>query len=341
MPLYQPVLYTILQLVVLAALGYVLKRFLHWPAEFFKQLSRFLVTYALPLYLFAGIAEMKTGELSSARLFPLYALLIVLVALACSWLLFGLFRFRGIEKRAGIAFSSFGNGAYIPLTVIAIFQLTAPHLAKRLGGSSPSLYVGAYLLVFSPILWSAGKVLLTHRGQKIRPWQLISPPFIGVAAGFIVVLVGLGPVVMNKQLPLYPIFRALDLLGQVTFPLILVCLGAMIADLRFGSTIRPEMVRMGVLVSAIRFLLLPSIFFALYFLAFRHWGMDAAQLWVLFLEMSAPPATNFSVMAGSAGVNEHNTAFTLLLSYLVYVVMLPLELYLFLNLPGVLPGVAI
>ena len=69
MALLQPVLYTILQLVVLAGIGFVLKRYAKWPDEFFQRLSRFLVTYALPLYLFSGIAQTNIHDLQTAGLF--------------------------------------------------------------------------------------------------------------------------------------------------------------------------------------------------------------------------------------------------------------------------------
>lgn len=338
MPLFQPVLYTILQLVVLTAIGFVLKRFLDWPEVFFRRLSKFLVTYALPLYLFAGIAHTQRSDLLNAGLFPLFAVMILAAGLGVSTLLFTVFRFRGAEKRAGIALGTFGNAAYLPLAVISIFQLTVPKLADRLGGGTPALYVGAFLLTFSPLLWTAGNLILTRGSRDFRVRKLVTPPFIGVALGFVVVVSGVGPIVLNPALPLYPVFRALEMLGNVTFPMILVSLGAMIADLRFGSTIRGEMMTMAGLVSSVRFVILPALFIGAFFLLRQRGNMNVAQLWVLFLEVSSPPATNFSVMAGSAGVNEHNTAFTLLVTYLVYMVALPLELLLFLSLPGIVPA---
>lgn len=337
MALFQPVLYTILQLFVLAGIGFSLKRYAKWPDEFFQRLSKFLVTFSLPLYLFSGIAQTGVDELTDAGLFPLFAVAIIGLGFGLSLLLFNLFRFSGPDRRAGIALSTFGNAAYLPLSIIAVFQLTVPKLADRLGGTAPSLYIGAFLLTFSPLLWTAGNLLLTSGDRKVRVRKLITPPFIGVAAGFVVVLTRLGPVIMNHSLPLFPIFRALEMLGNVTFPMILVSLGAMIANLHFGANVRRETVTMAAVVSAVRFLLLPGLFVAIFFLFLRHTELKAAQLWVLFLEMTAPPATNFSVMAGNARVNEHNTAFTLLLTYVVYMVVLPFELVLFLGLPGVVP----
>lgn len=341
MSLLQPVLYTIFQLLILAGIGFVLKRYAGWRQDFFQRLSRFLVTYALPLYLFTDIARTKLSSLRGAGLFPLFALALLGIALGISVLLFSIARYRAGERRAGVALATFGNAAYLPLSIIAIFQLTVPKLAGHLGGGSPSLYVGAFLLTFSPLLWSAGNLILTKRSGRIRVTQIVTPPFMGVAAGFLFAATGLGPLTSNPELALYPVFRALQMLGNVTFPLILVCLGAMIADLRFGSTIRKEMAVMALLVSSVRFLVLPALFFAAFYLLHLSQRLSPAQLWALYLEVTTPPATNLSVMAGAAGVNEHNTAFTLLVTYVVYMVILPLELLLFLNLPGIVPSGAI
>jgi predicted permease len=61
-------------------------------------------------------------------------------------------------------------------------------------------------------------------------------------------------------------------------------------------------------------------------------AFSPAQIWTIFLLMHLPPATNFSVMASRAGRNEAHVSFTLLVTYLVYLVALPLYLLLFLRL---------
>ena len=43
---------------------------------------------------------------------------------------------------------------------------------------------------------------------------------------------------------------------------------------------------------------------------------------MLFLETHTPPATNLSLMAGEAGVNEHHTAVTLLGNYVLYLLLM-------------------
>jgi predicted permease len=85
-------------------------------------------------------------------------------------------------------------------------------------------------------------------------------------------------------------------------------------------------------VSAVRFVLFPSAFVAAYILVMKPLAFSPAQVWTIFLLMHLPPATNFSVMASRAGRNEAQVSFTLLVTYLLYLVALPLYLLLFLRL---------
>ncbi len=336
MSLVPPVLSTVVELLILGAVGFLLRRLMQWPEGFFQAVSRLVVTVALPVYLFVTTARTSRNELASSGIFPAAAVVFIIVPLAISFGLLRLLRFRGAELRMGAALGGFGNAGYLPLAVIEIVQATQPTLARALGGSLPSLHVGAFLLVYSPTLWSAGNLLLTRSGERLRPREIITPPFIGVAAGFLVAISPLQPIMLNERLPLYAVYRALDLLGKITFPLVLITLGAMIGALRFRERIRPPVVLMAFAVAAVRLLALPGLFFAAYGVVLRYAHLQPAQLWVLFLEATVPPATNFSVMAGNATKNEDQTAFALLVAYVLYLVTLPLFLYAFLSLPGVL-----
>ena len=93
---------------------------------------------------------------------------------------------------------------------------------------------------------------------------------------------------------------------------------------------------MAALVSTVRFLILPAAFLAAYFLIFRPLAFSPVVLWIVFLEMHTPPATNLAVMASQSGTNQDTAAFTILVTYVLFVLLLPLYLVVFLSLPGVL-----
>jgi hypothetical protein len=94
------------------------------------------------------------------------------------------------------------------------------------------------------------------------------------------------------------------------------------------------MLGMAAAVAGVRYVALPLCFVAVYLLLLRPLGFTPVQDWVLFLEMHVPPATNLTIMAVRAERNEHHVSFTLLVTYLLYIVVLPLFMYVFLRLTG-------
>jgi hypothetical protein len=171
------------------------------------------------------------------------------------------------------------------------------------------------------------------RVPKLR--ELFTPPFFGIVAGLVIVVSGLQPVVFHRQLPFYYFMKALERFGMITYPTILVCLGAIIGHVRITKDDRKQLVAFAALVSTIRFLLIPVLFLLAYWGILRHMSLASAQMWVLFLECHVPPASNLSMMAAQAGINEDQVSFTTLIAYIVYLIVLPVYLLLFLSLMGV------
>ncbi len=334
---FLPIFYTVLQLFSLIAIGFLLKKYGGWEDSFFTSLSKFVVRIALPLYLFIKISSSDTSVIARSPMFLLAAVIIIGTGALVSVLIFSFLPFKGDEKRAGIAFSTFGNSAYFPLSVMEIFPVTLPVVSRIFGTAEPTLYVGVYILVFSPLLWSIGNYLMTGKGRRPGIKEIITPPFMGVLFGFIALLTGFGSLASNKELPLFHILSALTMISSMTLPLILISLGAMIAKLHATKKDPSRLVLMAGSASFIRFLVMPALFYGSYFLFLRNLNLSAGQLWVLFLETHVPPASNLSVMAGSKGVNEDYAAYTLLVTYSLYMLIFPLYLMLFLQLPGIVP----
>ena len=327
------VTYALLQLLFLSGIGFFLSRLRGWPREVFLGFNRFVATVALPVYFFTSIARTDPAGLRASWIFPVAAIAVCLVGLGVSTPVFALLPFSRAERKAGIGLSTFGNSGYLPLALMEILPLSLPALAERFGFSTATLYVGTYLVLNSPLLWTLGNWLVTGTG-KPRVGELITPPFIGIVTGLAVTALGLQGPLLDPTLPFLHIFRALERLGAVTVPLIMVALGAMIGGLSFEPGSRRGLFGMAATVAAVRFALLPAAFVGIYFLVLRPLSFTPSQTWVIFLMMHLPPATNLSVMAASAGRNEAHVSFTLLVTYLLYIVALPLYLLLFLRLTG-------
>jgi predicted permease len=327
------VFYALLQLLFLSGLGFFLSRLRSWPRELFHGFNRFVVSVALPLSFFTSIARTDAASLRSSWIFPLAALASIALGLAFSGAVFGLPGFSPEDRRAGAGLSTFGNSGYLPIALMEILPLSLPALAQRFGFATAPLYIGTYLMVYSPTLWTLGNWLVAGT-RRPKLGELITPPFVGIVAGLAILGLGVQRPLLDPALPFYHVFRALERVGATTVPLVMVALGAMIGELAFEPGTRRGLLGMAAAVSAVRYLLFPAAFVAAYYLLLKPLAFTPTQVWTLFLLMHLPPATNFSVMASRARRNEAHVSFTLLVTYLVYLVVLPLYLLLFLHLVG-------
>jgi predicted permease len=334
---FLPIFYTVLQLFALIAIGFFLKKFGDWSDSFFTSLSKFVVRISLPLYLFIKISSTDPQAIVRSPIFLLAAVVIMSAAAIVSIIVFTFLPFKSDEKRAGIAFSTFGNSGYFPLSVIEIFPITLPIISELFGTGEPTLYVGVYLLVNSPLLWSAGNYLMTGKGRRPGIKEIITPPFVGVLFGFLALLTGFGEIAGNKELPFFHIISSLERISVMTLPLILISLGAMIGNLHASKEKSSKLFLMAGATSFVRFLIMPALFYGSYFLFLKNLNLSSGQLWVLFLETHIPPASNLAVMAHSKGINEDYAAYTLMVTYGLYMIIFPFYLMLFLRLPGILP----
>ncbi len=326
-----PAFYTSLQIMVLIGLGFAVRRLNLIPESFHKAVSGFLVNVALPLYFFTKLGKTDLAFFRDGLFMPAASLVILALSLGMASLVFRFLPLSLGEKRAGMAMASFGNSGYLPLSFVEILPLTMPGIAERFGLDQAPLFIGAYLFANSPLLWTVGNFLITRSGTAIKPRELLTPPLYGIIAGLLIPLFHLEPFVFDPKLPFVYIFSALQQLGLVITPMILVNLGAMIAGVRLRDHFRKEMGAMLAGVSFIRFLLLPLLFYISYFLFLRHMNLHPAIVFILFLETHVPPANNLSVMAIQAGVNEDVSAFTLLGTHIVYILLVPLFIALFLH----------
>ena len=329
-----PVVYTALQLFLFIGIGVVIKKAGSWSEDFFTSLSRLVVRVVIPVYLFSRISRTDIGDFSSSWIFFAASALVTVTGFSLGALFFSGKGIGRRERKAGISFSAFGNSGYLAISITDIIPISFPLLAEAVGSTTPFLYIGAYNLIHSVCLWSVGNFLIAGTSKRIRGREFFSPPVVGILSGFLVMSLGIGPLLEDKALPLYHLYTVLDKMSGLALPLVLICLGAMIAGLKPGMG---RMLKAGRFISrilVIRFLLFPGLFYLFYFILFKPQEYATAQLWILFLMTHTPPALNLSVMAAQGGVNKELTSYTFLITYSVYIVLLPLFLLIFFGLPG-------
>lgn len=335
---FVPVFYTMLHLIVPISLGFILKRFGTWPEGFFSSLSRFLVRIALPIYQFSIVSKTDYAELRKSWPFFAASFIAMALSIGISYMAVRPLSASTAEKRLITGFSGFGNAGYIPLSIIEIMPITMPTLSAYFGVQAPAFYVSVFVFCQSPLLWTAGNFLITGKGKRPKFHEILGPPMIGILCGMTFLIPGVKILISNPRLPLYHVYNSLDRFGTVAIPVILVCLGTMIADIKVDKGTWKGLIKLVLPVMGMRFLVLPGLFFMSYLLFLKDGSLTPAQCFVLFLETSTPPATNLSIMAAQAGINENKVAFVIMTTYLVYLVILPLYMLLFLSLPGILPG---
>ena len=335
---YVPVFYTLLQIITLISIGWILKRYGKWPENFFTTLSTFLIRLALPIYLFIIVSKTDYTELGKSWMFFAAAIGMIFTGLGLSRLAAMPLASDRSDKRLISAFSGFNNAGYIPLSIVEIMPLTMPVLYAYFGTRIPSFYISLYVLCQSPLLWTLGNYLVTGRGRRPKLQEMLSPPVVGIVLGLLFLLPGIRTILLDERLPVYHVYIALSRFGNIAIPLLLVCLGTMIADLKVDRGTWKGFMKLALPVMGMRFLVMPGVFFLSYFLIFRPAGFSPAQCFVIFLESGSPPATNLSLMASRAGINENKVAFVILVTYIFYLLVLPVYLLLFLSLPGILGG---
>ncbi len=324
-----PGFYTSIQILVLLGIGFFTRKAGLIDQGFQKSVSSFLIKTALPLYFFTNMGRADLSFLKSSLYMPLAAVINTAAAVLFAFAVFSLLPLEKREKRAGIALGAFGNAGYIPISLVEIFPMTIPLFSGYFRSDKAVVLIGIYLFIYSPLLWSVGNYFLSGHNKKFSLKAFLSPPMYGIMAGLLIPVFHIQPVLFNPRLPFLYVYTALEKLGTILSPLILVTLGAMIAGIRLHDSVRKKMnlVLFGVL--AVRYLLLPFFFYLLYYFILKPFGAEKAIVFVLFLEFHIPPANNFSTIAMNAGMNEDLTAYTLLVTYILYIVLLPVFLMIF------------
>jgi malate permease and related proteins len=311
------------------AFGFVLSKWFKWPRIFFKYASLFIMNFALPLYFFTGISKTTRANVIEGAIFPPFALILIIALFLISYLIFTLFRISGPERRTGIALSTFGNSGYIPLSLIEIFPITLPLLVVKFDPKISTLFIGTYLLINSPLLWSFGNFLVGSKNKYPKPLEFFTPPLAGITAGLLIVIFNLQDFLFNKNLPFYYVYMAFDKIGSITLPLIMITLGSMIAEIKLEESNRTKLTLHCMLVSFVRLIVSPVLYWVLFFFVIKKIHLTPVQNWVIFLQMHVPAATNLSVMSHNSGQNENLISFNLLISYIGYLILLPVYIFLF------------
>lgn len=316
------------QLLLPFSAGFIFRRVGSVGDQELRAFSRLIVTITLPIFFFVRVARADVAEVGTFAIVPIAALFHVALAVGLSILLARLFQPDSLAVRsATAAVGGFGNAGYLPLSVHELIPFTMPLVAEAVGTTQPSLYIGIYVLIQSPIMWSLGNYLVTGGGTKLGWQAFVSTPVIGIGLGLIASISGVGEAAETSRGIWYHALQGLDTIARLTAPLVLITLGGVIGGLRLpGRERRNAAFRMALVAAVVRLGIMPAIFWLIATRTGILGGMGAAVLWVIFLEFHTPTANNISIMATRVARNQNEVALTLVVSYLTYLMVFPFYL---------------
>ncbi|KAI0301620.1 membrane transport protein-domain-containing protein [Multifurca ochricompacta] len=167
-PLFQTVLGSIIQVILVCISGYILARrgILDKPTQ--KQLNVINVNFFTPCLLFSKVAFfLSPAKLRELWIIPIFFLFVSGVSLAVAWLLGNLFRLKPSQRNFAMAAATFMNSNSLPVALLQSLAATVPGLKWGQDDTKDAIIGRAltYLLLCSTIgqflRWSYGVHLLS------------------------------------------------------------------------------------------------------------------------------------------------------------------------------------
>lgn len=301
-----------LQIFLLGLVGFVLVRKKILLSEAVSGLSSFLIGVAFPALIFWQlVTKFSLSLYPDWWIFPLASFIITGLGLSVGFL-FSLSVKDARLRREFISLAGFQNAGYLPLTLLAWI---APEGYRDI----LLIYLFLFLLGFNLVIWSWGVYFLSERKLKhFSLASLFSPAVMAILLGFAFVILKL-----NAFMPKF-ILQPIELLGNCSFPLAVVVLGAILAELRgdsqkpFEKKIISKMILAKLIVLPILGLLFLSFFKLPYLLGL-----------LIIIELAVPSANSLAVIARKYSEEEKIISQGIFVSHLVSLVTLPVFLALF------------
>lgn len=212
----------------------------------------------------------------------------------------------------------FTNAGYMS---IAMFEILFPDLPEA------TVYASVYIVFFNMYMWSLGAYLHTNDRACITPKAMfLNPAIISSVIGFVLFLFGAGNL-METNIVLMPLNRAITILGSTVCPLSMVVVGTRLGMMSFRGFFRDRYLYLYLFV---RLLLSPVIVFGLLKLlglTFSH-VLDAEEITfittILLICASTPAATSVSMFAEKFGTDTEYAGKLVSVSTILSVVTIPL-----------------
>lgn len=299
-----------LQIFFLGAIGFFLVKKKVLSAEGVTGLTRLLIEVVFPALIFWQIVTKFSFSLyANWWKFSLLSLTITGLGLLVGCV-FSISIRENQLKREFISLVGFQNSGYLPLTLLG-------WIVPKEQLSTILIYLFLFLLGFNLVIWSWGVYFLSsHRAKYFSFGSLFSPPVIATLCGFIFVLLKI-----NTVIPKF-VLSPLEMLGNCSFPLAIIVVGASLADLYVAKPTDKKLILRLILAKLI---LLPLIGLLLitYIKVTYFVGL------FIVLQLAVPSATSLAVIVRRYGQDERLISQGIFISHITSLVTLPLFLSLY------------
>mgnify|MGYP001327243403 CR=1 FL=1 len=202
-----------------------------------KTLSSLVFTIMLPCLLWTNVASLKDLDLlKKFIILPVACVISVFLGMVLSYLFLLRSSLDNPIKRMIMTACAFGNTSFLPIPFLVACCAVFPALRAIPDSADLSItFVSLYLILYSPMLWTLGKWLLS--GKPIREVSfshVLNPPVIGMILGVATAFIPpIKSLFFSEDAPLRFVLKASSVLASGTIPCALLVLGA-------GFSFKPE-----------------------------------------------------------------------------------------------------
>lgn len=292
-------------LFIILAAGYAANKLNVMTADSNKLLSKLVVNITMPCTILSSVLG---GQVTATGRDAVYFMLFSLAAYLLAFIIaIPLPRLLRAPKRDG--------GLYRYMVVFSNVGFMGFPVIQSIFGSGAMFYVMLFNIPFGVLCYSAGLMMLTGSGGKLKLKLLLNPM---MAVSLLTVLV----FYTNLSVPGI-IADAVDLVGRMTTPSAMLIIGSTLAGIPLRDVFSDLRVY---IVTFVKLVVVP----VLTLIMLRFFITDALMLGVLTALSAMPAASNATMLCMEFGGNEQLAAKGVFLTTLFSVVTIPLLLFILL-----------
>jgi predicted permease len=269
-----------------------------------KSMANITVAIFLPCMLFANISKnFDPDAIADWWLIPLSCVLMIGLGLVMGY---AFYPKSFHEKQHLFPLASMQNAIYL---VLPIGRFMYPSEFDQY-----AIYNFLFLIGFTPMAWSIGKILITGRSFKtVKMREFITPPFVAAVGAVIIVLLGL-----HRFIPAL-ILDSVGLVGEAAIPVSNVVLGATLGSI--SLKIWPKTSDL-IKINFIKYIILPvATIVVLHLIGLKQHNQLLANM--LVIESAAAPATALILQVRSYGGDKQVIGSIMLISYAICLLSIP------------------